>query len=141
MWVFEGKPITCHADLFKECRDIVYVLTYESGKQYIGKKTVRSIRKLKPTKAMLAKRKNAVRRELVDVPFMSYEGSSKDTEGEIVVSKEILHQSSNKLTATYLESYYLFREDVIVNDAYLNQNIGGKFFDSALNGLLDYNER
>lgn len=137
MWLYKEKKVKSHEDLLPECTDIVYCIYYTSGKKYVGKKAVRSMRRLKPTKAQLAIRKNFKRVEQKDVPFIDYEGSSKETVGEVVQFKEILYQCSTKKSATYIEAGILFNEDAIFTDEYLNLNIIGKFFDNDLNGLLD----
>jgi len=136
-WIYKGKIINCHEDLLPECTDIVYCIYYVSGKKYIGKKTTRSMRRLKPTKKQLAIRKNFKRVELKNIPFVDYEGSSKETEGETVDHKEILYQCSSRKTSTYIETAILFNENAIFEGEYLNLNILGKFFDSDLKGLLD----
>lgn len=136
MWTYEGLPIRDHSDLLEGCTDIVYVINYTNGQKYIGKKTVRSIRRLKPTKAMLAKRKNYVRKELKDLPFIDYEGSSELTSELTIKSKEILYQTKTKKAATYLESAELFATDAIFENEYVNKNIQGRFFDNDLIGLL-----
>ena len=136
MWTYNGNPIKSHDDLKPDCTDFVYLISYEDGRKYIGKKTVKSQRKLKPTKAQLAIRKNYVRKEVVNLPFVDYVGSSKLTESLTIVSKEILHQCSTKKAATYIESALLFQYDAIFIDEYINENIGGKFFDNDLQGLL-----
>lgn len=136
-WTYKGKIINSHSDLFPDCSSIVYCIYYKSGKKYIGKLVVCSMRRLKPTKEQLKVRKNFKRVELKDIPFANYTGSSKETEGEIVNQKEILYQCSTKKAATYIEAAILFAENAIFEDEYLNKNIIGKFFDSDLNGLLD----
>ncbi len=136
MWIFNNQEIKSHDDLHPECSDIVYVIHYVDGRKYIGKKTVRSIRRLKPTKAQLAKRKNYVRKEFVNTPFISYEGSMDKEDCPEVASKEILYQCSTKRTATYIETALLFEYDAIFNEEYLNKNIAGTHFDNALDGLL-----
>ena len=141
MWEYKDKPIASHDDLLPGCTDIVYCIYYESGKRYIGKKTVMSMRRLKPTKKQLAVRKNYRRVELKQLPFIDYVGSSKETEGEIVKTKEILYQCSTKKAATYIEAGILFNENAIFEDDYLNLNISGKFFDNDLDGLLDCDEQ
>ena len=135
-WTYKEKEVNCHADLLPECTDFVYQLTYESGKKYIGKKTIKSIRKLKPTKKQLAIRKNYSRKELVELPFAKYTGSSRETFGQILVSKEILYQCSTKKAATYIEAAMLFNEHAIFGGEYLNKSISGAFFDNDLDGLL-----
>lgn len=137
LWTYRNKPVASHDDLLPECTDFVYCITYESGKKYIGKKTVRSMRRLKPTKKQLAIRKNYKRVEQKDLPFVDYVGSSKETVGEVVASKEILYQTSTKKASTYIEAGILFNEDAIFGDEYLNLNISGRFFDNDLDGLLD----
>jgi hypothetical protein len=138
VWIYKRKIIKSHDDLLPDCTDIVYRLLYESGKKYIGKKAVRSMRRLKPTKAQLKIRKNYKRVELKNLPFADYEGSSLETLGEIVVNKEILYQCSARKAATYIECAMLFGENAIFEDEYLNKNISGTFYDSDLNGLLDH---
>jgi len=135
-WVYNNIPVVSHNDLLPECTNFVYIITYNDKRQYIGKKTVRAVRRLKPTKKQLAIRKNYVRKEIVDLPFINYEGSSKLTEGLIIISKEILYQCSTKKAATYLETALLFEHDAILGTDFINENISGTFFNSDLNGLL-----
>ena len=137
VWLYKEKKVKSHEDLLPECTDIVYCIYYTSGKKYVGKKSVRSMRRLKPTKAQLAIRKNFKRVEQKDIPFVDYEGSSKETVGEVVQYKEILYQCSAKKAATYIEAGILFNEHAIFDEEYLNLNIIGKFFDNDLKGLLD----
>jgi len=137
VWEYKTKIISSHADLLSECSDFVYCIYYKSGKKYIGKKTCRSMRRLKPTKKQLEIRKNYKRIEFKDIPFINYVGSSKETENEVVERKEILHQCSSKKTATYIEAAILFEENALFDDSYLNKNISGVFFDNSLDGWLD----
>lgn len=139
MWKFGEQVITSHNDLHPDCSYIVYVLHYENGQKYIGKKSVRTVRRLKPTKKQLEMRKNYVRKEMVNIPFIGYEGSLDKTDCPKLVSKEILHQCSNKRTATYMEVANLFASNALFSDEYLNKNIGGVYFDNALDGLIPTN--
>lgn len=136
MWVYKDKEVKSHEDLHTDCTDIVYCIYYDNGKRYIGKKNVRGLRKLKPTKAQLKIRKNYKRVELVEVPFVKYEGSSKNTLGLKILKKEIVYQCSNKTSSTYLEAATLFNVDAIFSEEYLNENISGKFYDNALDGYI-----
>lgn len=136
MWIYRGKEIHSHDDLLPECTDFVYKITYTSGVMYVGKKAVRSIRRLKPTKAQLKIRKNYVRKEMKNLPFIEYEGSH-GVDGLEVERKEILYQCSTRKASTYLESALLFHHDAIFDPMFLNLNIGGAFFDNDLDGLLD----
>lgn len=136
-WTYKDKEILSHDDLPEECTDFVYELKFSDETHYIGKKTVRSMRRLKPTKEQLAKRKNYKRVELKNLPFVRYIGSSAENEGKIIIAKEILYLSSNKKTATYIETALLFGNDVLFTDKYNNKNIGGVFFDNSLDGLIE----
>jgi hypothetical protein len=138
-WTYKGEEIKSHLDLHPDCTDFVYELTFTDGTKYIGKKTVRSVRRLKPTKEQLAKRKNAVRKELKNLPFVKYVGSSSENTDKVLSKKEILYQSSNKKTASYLEVVLLILNDAIFNDKFTNKNISGTYFDNSLDGLLDQN--
>ena len=133
-WTFRGKEILSHSDL-PGITDIVYLITFSDSTKYIGKKTIRSIRRLKPTKEQLVKRKNYVRKELKDLPFIKYEGSSKENENKIITSKEILHICSTKKAATYLEMAELVCRNALFTDEYTNLNISGTFYDNSLDGL------
>jgi hypothetical protein len=137
MWVYKDKEIHSHDDLFPECTDIVYELLFSDGTKYIGKKTVKSMRRLKPTKKQLAIRKNYKRIEQKNIPFINYEGSSKENDGKTLVSKEILYQCSTKKAATYIETAMLFNLGAILSDEYNNKNILGKFYDNDLDGLIE----
>ncbi len=136
MWVYKGKDIHDHSDLLEACTDFVYIITYTNGLMYIGKKTVRSVRRLKPTKAQLKIRSNYVRKKMVDLPFLKYEGSH-DVEDLEILKKEILYQCSTKKAATYLETGMLFHYDCIFDNSYINKNIAGTHFDNSLDGLLE----
>jgi len=136
MWTYQGKDIKSHDDLFENCTDFVYELTFTDGTKYIGKKTVRSIRRIKPTKAQLKIRKNYVRKEFKNSPFINYEGSSSENEGKTLLSKEILYQTSNKKTASYIEMALLVENEVLFSDKYNNKNISGTYFCDSLDGLI-----
>ncbi len=135
-WKSKIGEIYSHNDLPDECTHIVYKVHFTDGTKYIGYKTVRSMRRLKPTKAQLAIRKNYKRVELKELPFIDYTGSSKENDGKVVRYKEILHFCSNKRTATYLETQLLFEANALTNEYYNNKNIGGKWFDNCLDGFI-----
>ena len=137
MWTFRDKEIFTHEDLAPDCTDFVYEIWYTNGQKYIGKKTVRSLRRLKPTKKQLAIRKNYVRKEVTNLPFAKYEGSHGTDLGLEIKEKFILYQCSTKKAATYLESALLFHHDALFDPIYLNENISGKFFDNDLDGLIE----
>lgn len=133
IWTYRSEEVTSHDDLLPGCTDFVYLITYVDGRMYIGKKTVRSIRKKPPLKG-----KKRPRRILTNLPFVDYEGSMEIENPPDIAAKEILYQCRTKKAATYLETALLFHHDAIFDDTYLNQNIGGRFFDNDLQGLIEY---
>jgi len=135
-WKYRDKEVLSHDDLPEGTTDIVYAIRYKDGSNYIGKKTIRSLVKKKPTKAQLAIRKNYSRKEWVNKPFVNYNGSSKLTKDNEITNKVIMYCSTNKRTATYLEAKLLFEYDALFNPFMINQNILGKFYDNSLDGLI-----
>lgn len=131
-WNHLGKDITSHDDFTDDAVGFVYRITYEDGREYIGSKLIRSLVKLKPTLEQLAKRKNYVRKEMKNKPFVNYIGSSKNTIGLKIASREILEICSSKRALTYMEAYYLFSLKVLEGEKYLNDNILGKFYRNVL---------
>jgi len=127
-WLHLGKPIYGHDDFTDDVIGFVYEITYSNGKKYIGKKLIRSMRRLKPTKAQLAIRKNYKRVEVKNLPFVKYDGSSKETDGLIIAKKEIIELCSDKINLTYCEMKHMILNNVLCDDKYLNGNILGKFF-------------
>lgn len=130
------KEIMSHADLPSDVTHIVYLLTFTDGTKYIGYKTVRSLRRLKPTKKQLDIRKNYKRVEVKNIPFVNYSGSSKENDGKVIKSKEILHLTTNKRTATYLEVKEMMIRSVLESDNYTNANCNGKWFSNCMDGYV-----
>ena len=128
-WTYKGYEVS---ELPEEIRGFVYIIYFTNGQKYIGSKVVRSDLKVKPLKGM---RKNAVRRVTKESQWKSYEGSSKLTEGLTIKNKVITHLCTDKRSMTYIEQRELFAVDAPVNKEYVNQNIGGKFFDNCLDSL------
>lgn len=70
-------------------------------------------------------------------PFLKYEGSSTENDGEELKSKEILFLTSTKKAATYIEVALLFENNVLFTSTYTNKNISGTFWDDSLDGLIE----
>ena len=130
-WNYKGYEV---GELPEEVKGFVYILYYTDGRKYIGSKVVRSDVKVKPLVGM---RKNAVRKVTKESKWKTYEGSTKLSEGLTIQSKVITHLCTDKRSMTYLEQKELFLVDAIMNKEYLNENIGGKFFDNCLDGLYE----
>ena len=128
-WQYKGHQIK---DLPESIKGFVYCIHYTDGTKYIGSKIVRSERRVKPLVGM---RKNAVRKILKESDWRSYTGSSKLTKGKEIHTKVILYLTTNKRTMTFIEQRELFHTGALFTDEYLNENIGGRFFDNAMDGL------
>jgi|SaaInlV_100m_DNA_6_1039743.scaffolds.fasta_scaffold19220_2 hypothetical protein len=131
-WVCNGKEMLSHDDFTDDVVGFIYLITYTNGQQYIGKKLIRSIVKLKPTKEQLAIRKNYSRKEMRNKPFVNYVGSHKTDKYMEIQSREMIEICSDKINLTYCEIKWMMKYDVLNNDKYLNGNIAGKFFQGKI---------
>ena len=117
----------------------VYVLHYEDGYYYVGKKTARTYRKKHFGKKKLAtitdKRLKTYEMVEKELPWRDYEGSTDNSDGHTLVSKEIIYMCTNKMSMTYLEADLQFKNKVLFDEKSLNKNILGKFYDNALEGV------
>jgi len=117
-----------HDDFTSEVIGFVYELTYSNGQKYIGRKTIRSLRRIKPTKEQLAIRKNYVRKEWKNQKFADYEGSHTTAKELTLVKKEIIELCRNKINLSYCEMKALVRVDALCNKIYLNDCIDGSYY-------------
>jgi len=66
--------------------------------------------------------------------WKDYEGSIKNLDPEMrLISKRYLKLCETKRLLTYWEVAYLFENDVLRDENYLNANISGKFFPNLFN--------
>jgi len=129
MWTYKGYKVT---ELPAEVVGMVYKIYYTDGTQYIGSKLVRTHKKLKPLKGM---RVNANRREWKETNWRTYNGSSKLVKDKTILSKVIMYLTKDKRSMSYLEVKELMAVDASVNPSYVNENIGGKYFENVLDGV------
>ena len=134
-WKYKGISID---KLPLDVKGFVYKIYYTDDTMYIGSKLVRTYKKLKPLKGSRA---NAVRREWKETNWRTYNSSSKLVEGKTIKSKVIMHLTKDKRSMSYLEVKELMSVDASVNSEYMNENIGGKYFDNVLDGVFDYNPK
>lgn len=141
-WRYKNKDILSIDDIPKSAIGFVYLLEYDNGKRYIGKKNLVSIRVLKPLKTGKV-RKGASRifkiikgkrtpydRVYKESNWKNYLGSSKQTKNLIPIKRRILAYAITNMQLTYLECKYQFMLGVLESDKYLNDNILGKFYRS-----------
>ncbi len=158
---------TYQDELVAELPDVVgfiYLLTYEDGSKYVGKKALGTTKTItakkdgskreghiefknrdilvkddgniavsKKDKKLL--RENKVKATRVKYEVVSSESSWKDYEGShecpdnlTLVKKKLIDIALHKQQLSYKEEYYLFRDAAIIDERYLNKNIGNRYF-------------
>ena len=114
----------------------VYELTLKDGKKYLGKKAFWGTTKKKLTQKEMedrpSKRHKTWKSVTKESKWREYTSSSKLFGSREVVEKRILKVAKSKRHLTYLETKFMFQEDVLESDLYLNDNIGGRFFADKL---------
>jgi len=114
----------------------VYMIKFEDGEKYIGKKNFYSKRKRNFGKKELAlitdKRKKKYEIVTKESDWKSYVSSNsvvhQKIKDGIPYYKEILFLGSCSKHLSFLEEYYLFTYSVLWNEDYINDNIGGRYF-------------
>jgi len=118
----------------------IYVLHFDTGEYYIGKKqfynkkTLPELKngKQRPNSIRIGKNKNGKRVYFdvitVESNWREYVSSSKILGNRKIVDKEILEFAETKKMLTYLEEKWLFEAEVLTDTNALNDNIGGRYF-------------
>ncbi len=135
-WTYDGKLITELSDMPEDTNGIVYQITTEHGKKYIGKKTLFTKRKRKfgkkESSLITDKRIKLWEWVIKESNWKSYTGSNKelneDIKNGVKYTKKILFYANSKKQLSYNETKMLYVNEVIENDNYYNANIGGKFY-------------
>ena len=137
MWFYNGKEFT--SEDIGEYIGFVYLITDQSnGKKYVGKKLLKSKRKLKPLKG-----KTHRRTKIVESDWKTYYGSSEEVKlmveekGADNFYREILHLCLSKGELGYLEAKYQFEHDVLLRDDYYNGIIQCKIHRSHVKRLKE----
>ena len=124
----------------KNCIGFVYKITnIQTGKFYIGRKSLYSNVKKKLTKKELSElsgpgRKPTKKLVTSESNWMDYWGSNKGIlqeikeEGTSMFRKEILKFCFNKKQLTYWEVHYQCINEVLLTDKSYNDNVLAKFF-------------
>ena len=124
-WIYKDKIVKTHSDLPAGTIGFTYIIKYDTGEMYVGKKLTESEVRIKP---LIGMRKNAKRTKIKSHKFDEYEGSSKLSEGKNILSKEILGFYNDKINLTYAEVELMIKLDVLRDSKYINGNCLGKFF-------------
>ena len=120
-WTFDGKEF--ESEDIGDSYGFVYVITTPEGQKYIGRKYFWSIRKAR----------GKTRRQRSESDWKAYYGSSDVLKAKIKDSdkslfrREIISLHSTKGRVNYEEVREQFAHGVLENEAYLNDNINGKW--------------
>ena len=130
MWLYKGEVIGSIEQMPENTFGFIYQATYvPTNEKYLGKKVLYFNRTLPPLKGMKRKRK-----VVKESDWQTYYGSHEKIKSLLKENKqddfqrEILEFAFNKKHLTYLETKYLFCNNVLENEEYINDNILGKFF-------------
>lgn len=137
IWKYKELMITEISDMPDGVYGFVYEITDKSGKKYIGRKTLFSVRKRKFGKKESAKITDK-RKKLYEIvrkesDWRDYTGSNKVLneviDNGIEYTKKILHFAYHKKQLNYLETRELFTQRVLeTENDYYNSNISGTFY-------------
>jgi hypothetical protein len=130
MWLYNGEVIESIEQMPQNTFGFIYQATYlPTNEKYLGKKVLFFNRTLPPLKGTKRKRK-----VVKESDWQTYYGSHEKIKSLLKENKqddfqrEILEFAFNKKHLTYLETKYLFCNNVLENEEYINDNILGKFF-------------
>jgi hypothetical protein len=136
LWLFEDKEFNPADSRIDELAGFVYCITdLNNGKKYVGKKTLWSIRRLKPLKGKTRKR---VKKAQSD--WMKYYGSNEEVkllvenDGGERFKREIIRLCKTKGLMNYYEAKEQFDREVLFSDEYYNEFIGCKIHSKHVRG-------
>lgn len=119
-WEYQGQKVI---DMPYQKYGFIYLIEYESGKKYIGKKSFFSFQTLPPLSGQKKKRK-----VIKQSNWRIYAGSCKDIVKDKIKAKVMLEFANSKQHLTYLEEKHLFAYNVLLDDSFYNKNIAGRYF-------------
>lgn len=130
MWLYNNEVIKGIEQIPQNAFGFIYQSTYiPTNEKYLGKKVLYFNKTLPPLKGFKRKRK-----VVKESDWLTYYGSHEKIKILLKENKhnnfkrEILEFAFNKKHLTYLETKYLFCNNVLENEEYINDNILGKFF-------------
>jgi len=130
MWLYNNEVIKGIEQIPQNAFGFIYQSIYiPTNEKYLGKKVLYFNKTLPPLKGFKRKRK-----VVKESDWLTYYGSHEKIKILLKENKhnnfkrEILEFAFNKKHLTYLETKYLFCNNVLENEEYINDNILGKFF-------------
>ena len=140
MWLYKDKEIKEITDMPENTFGFIYEVTHlPTGRKYLGKKQLISVRKKALGKKELAlltdRRAKKYKIVKTEGDWKTYYGSNLEIKKLIKEGKEsefireIIFFVPSKKLLTYYENKYLFERGVIEpNSNYINDNIEGRYF-------------
>ena len=137
MWIYNKQKINSIEQIDNSFYGFIYeIVNITNGKKYIGKKVLQFKRKKtfgkKKIESLQDKRLKKYEIVITESDWLSYTGSNKELNEDIAkgdkIEKYILCFAENARDLTYLETKYLFINEVLEKDIYYNGNILNKFF-------------
>ena len=135
MWLYKNKEVNSIEDMPEGTFGFIYeVLHKPTGRKYLGKKVLQFNRTLPPLKGQKRKRK-----VVKESDWKTYYGSHAEIKGLIKEQKQdefernILQFVPTKKLLTYFECKYLFINEVLEHQEYINDNILAKFYRKDFN--------
>jgi hypothetical protein len=139
MWFYNNEVIESIEQMPQNVFGFIYQSIYiPTNEKYLGKKVLFFNKTLPPLKGFKRKRK-----VVKESDWLTYFGSHEKIKELLKegkqdnFKKEILEFAYNKKHLTYLETKYLFCNNVLENNEYINDNILGKFYRKDLVNLTD----
>jgi hypothetical protein len=137
MWLYNNEVIESIKQMPQNVFGFIYQSIYiPTNEKYLGKKVLFFNKTLPPLKGFKRKRKI-----VKESDWLTYFGSHEKIKELLKENKqdsfkrEILEFAYNKKHLTYLETKYLFCNNVLENTEYINDNILGKFYRKDLVNL------
>lgn len=141
MWIYQDELIESIDNVPEGAVGFIYLLTnLESGRRYIGKKSLFSERKTKLNKKEVAalenKRLKKWKMVKKESEWLGYMSSSEEIKKEaaqgVQFRKEIICWTFSKIETYYLEVKLQFQNNVLESDEWYNKNIASKWFKGNL---------
>lgn len=127
-WSYEGTIVK---EAPEGAKAFVYLLEFEDGTLYLGKKNLHSTRR----KRVVGKKRRTVTTS--ESNWKSYLSSSQEVKSKLkagnkLVKREIVRWCFTLGEATYWEAYYQFQHHVLLSGDWLNKWISVRIYKQAL---------